>query len=50
MDHWLAVSKFTAWDWEVLIVYLAFTTFLGYLLRARDATIRDFFLGGRKLP
>jgi len=50
MEHWLAVSRFTAWDWEVLIAYLAFTTLLGYLLRARDATIRDFFLGGRKLP
>lgn len=37
-------------DWAVLVGYLIFTTVLGAKLAGRQATIRDFFLGGRKLP
>lgn len=41
---------FTGWDWAVIATYLIFTTILGALLAGKQATIRDFFLGGRKLP
>ncbi|MCB1232789.1 MAG: hypothetical protein KDN19_21270 [Verrucomicrobiae bacterium] len=41
---------FTAWDWLVVAAYLAFTTWIGHLMRGKQATIRDFFLGGRSLP
>ena len=37
-------------DWAVVAGYLAFTTILGGVLAGKQATIRDFFLGGRKLP
>lgn len=37
-------------DWTVVALYLAFTTYLGARLAGKQATIRDFFLGGRKLP
>ncbi len=37
-------------DWIVLIGYLALTTVIGGALAGKQATIRDFFLGGRKLP
>ncbi len=43
-------SQFTWIDWAVVVGYLAFTTFLGAKLAGRQASIRDFFLGGRKLP
>lgn len=43
-------QRFTWLDWGVIVVYLVFTTILGALLAGRQATIRDFFLGGRKLP
>jgi Na+/proline symporter len=43
-------SQFTGWDWLVVIGYLAFTTWLGAKMAGRQASIRDFFLGGRKLP
>ncbi len=43
-------GKFTWIDWAVVVGYLAFTTILGAKLAGRQATIRDFFLGGRKLP
>ena len=43
-------AQFTGWDWAVVVVYLAFTTWLGARMAGRQATIRDFFLGGRKLP
>lgn len=42
--------KFSWIDWGVVAAYLIFTTILGALLAGRQATIRDFFLGGRKLP
>lgn len=43
-------SQFTAIDWGVLAGYLALTTLLGAWLSGRQSTMRDFFLGGRKLP
>jgi len=43
-------SQFTWIDWAVVIGYLAFTTYLGAKLAGRQASMRDFFLGGRKLP
>lgn len=36
-------------DWTVLIGYIAGTTWLADKLAARQQTMRDFFLGGRKL-
>jgi len=43
-------GQFTWIDWLIVVVYLAFTTWLGARMAGRQATIRDFFLGGRKLP
>ena len=37
-------------DWTVLAVYLAGTSWLADRLAGSRQTIRDFFLGGRKLP
>lgn len=37
-------------DWSFVALYLASTTYLGARLAGKQATIRDFFLGGRKLP
>lgn len=37
-------------DWTVVLGYLVFTTWIGHRLAGKQATIRDFFLGGRKLP
>ena len=37
-------------NWGVVIGYLVATTVVGALLAGRQATMRDFFLGGRKLP
>ncbi len=42
--------NFTAWDWAVIVLYLVFTTILGGVLAGRQASIKDFFLGGRRLP
>ncbi len=42
--------NFTAWDWAVIVLYLVFTTVLGGVLAGRQASIKDFFLGGRRLP
>jgi len=43
-------SQFTIIDWLVVFATLALTTVLGATKAGRQATIRDFFLGGRKLP
>ncbi len=43
-------THFSAWDWAVIVGYLALTTLVGHALRGRQASIRDFFLGGRSLP
>jgi Na+/proline symporter len=37
-------------DWMVVAGYLILTTWIGHKLAGKQATIRDFFLGGRKLP
>ncbi|HUU83231.1 MAG TPA: hypothetical protein VM243_06975, partial [Phycisphaerae bacterium] len=37
-------------DWSVVAIYFAATTIIGGALAGRQATMRDFFLGGRKLP
>ncbi len=41
--------SFTYTDWIVIVVYLVFTTLLGAVLAGKQSTIKDFFLGGRKL-
>ncbi|GAB4322787.1 MAG: hypothetical protein Kow0059_17970 [Candidatus Sumerlaeia bacterium] len=43
-------AMFNYLSWLVILAYVAFTTWLGHYLSGRQATIRDFFLGGRKLP
>ncbi len=40
--HWL--------DWTVLAAYILGTSWLAERLAGRGQTVRDFFLGGRKLP
>jgi len=46
-----AVARnFTTRDWLVIVAYLVLTTVLGGLLAGRPASMKDFFLGGRKLP
>ena len=42
--------NFTKWDWLVIVVYLVLTTVLGGLLAGKQASMKDFFLGGRRLP
>lgn len=42
--------QFTGWDWAVLIGYLLLTTWVGHAMKGKNATIKDFFLGGRSLP
>jgi SSS family transporter len=41
---------FTTWDWLTVFGYLALTTWVGHRMRGHQASIRDFFLGGRSLP
>ncbi len=41
---------FTPLDWGILIGYMLLTTLAGHLLKGRQATMKDFFLGGRSLP
>ncbi|MEN6625999.1 MAG: hypothetical protein ABFD69_07225 [Candidatus Sumerlaeia bacterium] len=43
-------GHFSSLSWIVIVGYMLFTTWLGKRLAGRQATIRDFFLGGRKLP
>jgi SSS family transporter len=43
-------SRFTWPDWLVIAGYLLATTVIGAKLAGKQATIRDFFLAGRKLP
>jgi Na+/proline symporter len=42
--HW------TWLDWLILVGYFVLTTWIGHRLAGKQATIHDFFLGGRKLP
>lgn len=41
---------FTPVDWAVVFGYLLLTTMVGHRLRGKQASIKDFFLGGRSLP
>ncbi len=41
---------FTVVDWFVVFGYLGLTTLVGHLMRGKQGTIKDFFLGGRSLP
>ncbi|NNC99262.1 MAG: sodium/solute symporter [Gammaproteobacteria bacterium] len=41
---------FTAIDWAVVGGYLLLTTWVGHLMKGKQASIHDFFLGGRSLP
>ena len=43
-------SQFTWIDWTVVAFYMVFTTWLGHRLSGKQSSIKDFFLGGRKLP
>jgi SSS family transporter len=43
-------NYFTTIDWLVVAAYLLTTTLLGHLLKGKQSTIKDFFLGGRSLP
>lgn len=41
---------FTAVDWLILLLYLAFVVGIGYALRSRIKTSSDFLLAGRSMP
>lgn len=41
---------FTPLDWAVVFGYLLLTTVVGHRMRGKQASIKDFFLGGRALP
>ncbi|MEP2775732.1 MAG: sodium/solute symporter [Luteolibacter sp.] len=43
-------THFTGLDWVVVIGYMLITTWIGHALSGKNATIRDFFLGGKSLP
>lgn len=43
-------ANFSWIDWLVVIGYMALTTTIGAVMSGKQATIRDFFLGGRTLP
>jgi SSS family transporter len=43
-------ASFGAVDWGVLLGVLLATTWVGHRAAGRQATLRDFFLGGRRLP
>lgn len=49
LDHYFQ----THWHWlnfVVIFLYLGLTTLIGRAFAGKQATIRDFFLGGKKLP
>ncbi|MEM7516321.1 MAG: hypothetical protein AAF368_05280, partial [Planctomycetota bacterium] len=43
-------GTFTLLDWGIVLGFLVLTTILGERLAGKQSTMRDFFLGGRKLP
>ena len=45
MSEW-----FTTLDWVVLFGYLILTTVVGHYMGGKQATIKDFFAGGKSLP
>ena len=38
------------WDWAVVALIFFVTTWIGHRMAGRPATIREFFLGGKRLP
>jgi SSS family solute:Na+ symporter len=45
-----AVAQFNTWSWVIIGLYLAASTWLGHYMAGKQATMKDFFLGGRRLP
>ena len=45
-----AQALFDERSWAIIALYMVATTILGRLLSHRQKTIRDFYLGGRRLP
>ncbi|MDE0897076.1 MAG: hypothetical protein OSB10_10885, partial [Planctomycetota bacterium] len=43
------LGTFSWIDWLVVLAFLAFTTWVGHRKSGEQLSIRDFFLGGRKL-
>ncbi|WP_428388017.1 sodium:solute symporter family transporter [Mucisphaera sp.] len=43
-------GHFTWIDWAVVIGYLVITTILGGYLAGKQSSVKDFFLGGKKMP
>lgn len=43
-------QNFTWIDWGVVLGYMLLTTVIGHAMRGQQATIKDFFLGGKSLP
>lgn len=50
MSSLIAASGFTGLDWAVVLGILGLTTWIGHRLAGKPASMRDFFLGGRRLP
>lgn len=50
LSEGMPTTAFGWTDWLVIAGYLALTTLLGARLSGKQTTIREFFLGGRKLP
>jgi len=46
----IAGAQFGAIDWAIVVGYMVFTTWLGARMAGKQTSVRDFFLGGRKLP
>ncbi len=42
--------EFTGLDWAVVVGYMVFTTWVGHRMSGQQASIKDFFLGGKTLP
>lgn len=43
-------GSFGALDWGVVVALLLFTTWIGHRASGKQESLRDFFLGGRRLP
>lgn len=41
---------FAASDWAVVVLVFALTTWIGHAMVGKPATLREFFLGGKRLP
>ncbi|CAN5364540.1 sodium:solute symporter [soil metagenome] len=47
----IPLSDYFTWvDWLVVFGYLGLTTLVGHFMKGKQASIKDFFLGGRTLP